>query len=165
MYLINKSKKYYDPYATDNDDDMDMVACENLVITSLNRKEPMAYSDEKKMCSYDKSVNGGCVIGVWLSKSVDVSEIENVSASDLPDECLPKSWRNNKVPRVILEDIQQIHDNTKCWENHKTAKLNRYGLVWNKVGIKMFSELCKTHALKINIKDEVMKSMNSIKSK
>lgn len=150
---------YTDDQASDND------TTEKIFLDALNRKTPMAYDFGKKRCTYDKSINGGCVIGSLLPKTIDLEVIDNVSAFDLPDNCLPKKWIEDGVTRTFLEGLQQIHDDKKCWENHETAKTNKYGLVWNKFGIKQFSKLSKDHKLKVVMKDVIMKSMNSLKIK
>lgn len=136
---------------------------EELFVATLKRKQPMAYDEKKRACFYDKEVNGGCVIGMWLGKSVELEAVESVSACDLDDKYLPKKWVENKIPKDYLEGLQEIHDDRKCWENHVTGKLNQYGVVWSKLGIKKLSDLIKEYKLDIKIKDELTKTKKAVK--
>tara|TARA_R110000822_G_scaffold27129_1_gene81255 strand:+ start:572 stop:976 length:405 start_codon:yes stop_codon:yes gene_type:complete len=123
---------------------------EELVQILIDRKQPMSLV-EKDCCSYLHSSNGGCAIGVAVTKSTAIKlEITNscITYKSML-KILPK--RLSSMGSDFLSDVQEIHDNEDNWWNYCTAKIGENGLIWNDEGVGEIKKVIEKYKLDLKI--------------
>jgi hypothetical protein len=122
---------------------------EELVQMLIDRKKPQAV-DSDQNCTYSHSSNGGCAIGVAVTKGV-AENLESFGNSTFEQTLARAPKRLSNMGRSFLGDLQNIHDVNENWWDSEKATIGSNELVWNDLGVGMINSLIKRH--EINIKE------------
>ena len=121
---------------------------EELVLMLINRKQPQSV-DSDLNCTYSHNFNGGCAIGVALTKKVAEFLQQGDQFISIGEVLLKAPKRLSSMGVDFLSDLQSVHDSDRFWWDCEEGEIGRNGLVWNKKGVKNINKLILNHNLKL----------------